>query len=122
MVQPGGGGVLSFEPDPLYQAGTSISDLKGNAGGAAHKFLSAISDGAGAVHHPGLSRALSDFHSTWSKPARQLATDVDAVGNNVRSAATTGVKADEQAGADTKPAAASAAANRSKLRRPIHAE
>lgn len=122
MVQAGGGGVLSFEPEPLYRAGTSISDLKGNASGAANKFLSAVSDGAAAVHHPGLSRALADFHSTWSKPARQLGTDVDAVGNNVCSATTIGVSADEQAGADTKPAAASAAANSSKLRRPIHAE
>lgn len=85
-----------MNPEPLHQADSNVSALAGEARQASRSFLDAIMSAKGAVHHPKLVAALDSYHSTWSKPANQLPTDVEAVGNKIQTTASIGALSDQE--------------------------
>ncbi len=100
----GGGGVdVGLNPQPVYTAGKSVADLKGDASAASTKFTSALTDGSGAVHHAKLAAALSEYHQTWSGPAQRLPGDVEAAGNGIANTGVEGQRSDDQSAADQSP-------------------
>lgn len=124
-AEPGGGGGgidYGLNPQPVYQAGRSIADLEGDASAATTKFTTALTDGAAAVHHSGLTTALQNYSSTWSTPARQLATDVAAVGDGVSNVGSQGAQSDAQSLLDLTPAQSTANESSTLLTRPIAAQ
>lgn len=124
-AEPGGGGGgidYGLNPQPVYQAGRSIADLEGDASAATTKFTTALTDGAAAVHHSGLTTALQNYSSTWSTPARQLATDVASVGNGVSNVGSQGAQSDAQSLLDLTPAQSTANESSTLLTRPIAAQ
>lgn len=115
----GAGIDVGGNPQPVYNAGTSISDLTADADGATKKFLSALTDGAGAVHHSKLSSALSSYHTTWAKPANQLPKDVEAAGTNIASTGADLAQTDEQSRQDLVPSLGTSTGASPLLQRPI---
>lgn len=119
----GGGGVdYGLNPQPVYQAGRSIADLEGDASAATTKFTTALTDGAGAVHHSALTTALQNYSSTWSGPASRFPNEVAAVGNGVSNVGSEGAASDAQSLLDLTPAQSAAGNNSSLLTRPIAAQ
>lgn len=110
---------FGINPEPLYQAGRSVSELQGDASSASTKFTSSLTDGSAAVKHAKLQAALSKYNTTWSASAKQLPLDVTAAGNGISNAATAGVQGDNQAAADMTPAFCTAQGNQSLMQRPI---
>ncbi|QSB14330.1 hypothetical protein JQS43_22995 [Natronosporangium hydrolyticum] len=110
---------VGVEPDHVYTAGQHVARFATDASGLAGLYASRLDTAAATVHHQTVAIAVGRYREQWRPFARDIADDVDALGQNTSSVAVVITEADHDASALLAQSTATADSQQSVLTRPI---